>query len=145
MIDRRAVEQPKKRAWVKYAAAFLVGAAASVLILWSRGAFAAQIKEQELYLHLSDAFFITGVLIFAAGAFMFVSRNGAFDIFTYSVKFVLSFMRKKLPGEKRESYHEYKERLAAKEKAPCLFLIVIGAAYLVAGAVFALMFMGQAV
>ncbi len=145
MIDRNASKPVKKRAWIKYAVAFLIGAVMAALILWSRGAFSAALTAQELELHLSDAFFITGVLIFAAGALVFVSRNGAFDIFTYSVKYMLSLFKKQEPGKSRESFYEYKERLAAKEKTPCLFLIVIGAAFLVAGAVFALMFMGAAI
>lgn len=145
MSVRLPSEPGKKRAWIKYAVAFLIGAVMSVLILWSRGAFAAPLTAQELDLHLSDAFFITGVLIFCAGALVFVSRNGAFDIFTYSVKYVLSFMRKKQPGEKRENYYDYKERLAAKDKTPCLFLIITGLVFLMAGAVFALMFMGEPV
>ncbi len=145
MTDNRLQEPIKKHAWVKYAVAFCVGAMLSVLILWSRGVFSVALPAQELQLHLSDAFFVAGVLVFLAGAFVFVSRNGAFDIFTYSVKYVLRFMRKQKPGEKSEGYHEYKERLAAKEKTPCLFLIITGLVFLVAGAVFALMFMGQAV
>lgn len=145
MIDRNASLPVKKRAWVKYAVAFLIGAVISVLILWSRGAFSTGLTAQEIYLHLSDAFFISGVLLFAAGALVFVARHGAFDIFTYSVKFMLSLMRKPKPDRKKESFYEYKERLAAKEKTPCLFLITAGAAFLVAGAIFALMFMGKAI
>ena len=131
----------KSRPWLKYVIAFAVAATISVLLMWYFGLFSGTfIPRDDLYKALSDSFFISGMLFLCVGGLVFVNRNGAFDGLVYAVKYVFTVHYNHKQGKKNESYYEYKQRKAAEEKAPCLFLVLTGLAFVLAATVCMLLF-----
>ena len=143
-----------ERRWIKYAIAFGAGLVAVLLLMWMRGFWAEEAVDYTTqHAHLitrldkirivSDAFFIVGALMASFGALLFVSSHGAFDGIVYAVKSLTWFFRFRddtLRKKKYQSFYEYKEEKAAKPRAPFLFLVIVGAAFLLIAVAFTAVF-----
>lgn len=133
--------EKQRRTWLKYLIAPAAGAVLALCILAMRGLFSgAVLSVADRYRMLSDAFFITGVLVTGLGCLIFVAQEGAFDILVYSTKFFFGLFRPKKERKKSESYADYKARMAAKEKLRFLYLIVTGVVFLGISGLFVYLF-----
>lgn len=90
---------------------------------------------------MSDIFIIPSILAILVYALMFVSKEGAFDAITYSVKLVFysifakNMRHTKLPA----TYGEYRAMKMAQERSSSLFLLFAAIPYLITGLVFTIL------
>ena len=133
-------EKQRKRWWIKYLVTFGIASVIAVLLMWFLGLFQPALPRFEVYRALSDAFFVTGMLVLCVGALVFVNRNGTFDALVYSVKYVATLYYNHKQGKKSETFYEFKQRKAERENTPCLFLIIIGGLFVLTAGVFTLLF-----
>ena len=111
----------------KYTGAFIAGAAIWALVFWRTGGFAAEAGERLLRA-VCDAFFVSGVLVAAAGLLTALNTGGAFDIVSYS------FARlSRRSSVKNRSFYEYCEE--KKDGRVIRWFIVITGAVFIAAAV----------
>lgn len=120
-----------------YVITFIVGAFMAFGVLMMDNAFSADTLLIDRIRFFSDAFFIPGVLIFCIGMMIFVAGKGSLDGLTYSLQFLKReiFLRQKM-----ETFADYKARKAEK-KTPYGFLLLAGAAYLLLGLLFAVIYL----
>lgn len=78
---------------------------------------------------VSNATFVSGILLFMAGVFCFVSNGGGFDAFAYLGYRVRKTFRKKKQGP--DGYFEFVTARREKDKLPLLNLFIVGGALLV--------------
>ena len=129
------------RWWLKYLITFGIGSVISVLLMWYFGLFAAQnATKVDIAFTLCDAFFIPGILILALGALVFASRNGAFDMLVYAVKYVFTLHFRRKDEASKGTFYDYKTEKAGKEKTPCLYLVIVGLVFLAAAGICLLLF-----
>ncbi len=96
-------------------------------------------EKVEKYRILTDAFSIPGVILIMVGGLVFVSTDGFFDMISYS----LGRLRNSLvPFSKKsnESYYDYKTRKSGQRFKGYSFLFFDGIAFLIAAAVFMILF-----
>lgn len=111
----------------KYLITLLIGFATVAMILWSKGVF--QLTEAVAIFHtLSDAFFVVGVVIFSAGALIFSSNEGTFDMLVYGMKTFLE-MFKKQSIRKYDTFYDYRQSRVDK-KVQFGFLLICGLVFL---------------
>lgn len=112
------------------ALAALIGTAIFLAVLFGRGILSAQ-GAQESVRTWSDAFAVPGVLLFLSGAFVWIVRQGTFSGMGYAIRQIwVSLHSRSYREEHMESYSEYRERKLGGEKSPFLFLLVVGALFL---------------
>lgn len=113
-----------------------------ICVLLAVGVFAIRdgfSKEdaKELYICLSDAFFVPGILTASLGLLMLVAGEGLFNIFGYAVNMVmLPFLKK---NRETMTYYEYCVSKQAKQGDSMNYLIVIGAVFVLLGGLFAVL------
>ena len=78
---------------------------------------------------VSNATFVSGILLFMAGVFCFVSNGGGFDAFAYLGYRVRKAVRKKKQGP--YGYLEFVTARREKDKLPLLNLFIVGGVLLV--------------
>ena len=139
LIQNPESEKPS-RPWIKYLVTAGAGALAIFLVLLSRGIFSAELTEADRIKHLSDSFFLVGLLIACFGGLMFVSGEGAFDGLGYAFRSLSWFFTFK---KKHESYAEYKDRKHGGPKKSFLFLVLVGLFYVGIGAIFNTIFLSK--
>lgn len=146
-----------EKAWIKYVVAAVVGLIATVLIVWARGFWDAEVIDYTTENYhavssldrvriLSDAFFIVGALMTSFGAILFVSSHGAFDGLFFAIKSLTWFFRFRedtLKKGKPMSFYEYREEKAAKPKMPFLFLVIVGIAFILVAGIFTIIFLNN--
>ena len=110
---------------------YLITAAVGLLmvgaIIWSKDLF-AQTAPAAVFHILCDAFFVPGVVIFAAGVLVFSSNEGTFDIFVYGVSSFVDMFRKK-SQKKYNTFFDYRES-REELKLPFGFLLLTGALFI---------------
>lgn len=127
------------RRWIKYIVALLIGAAVFCAMLFGKGFMRLDTEKEKLRL-LSDAFLVPGILLLLAGCFSWIMRQGTFSGMGYTVKRIfISLHSAQYREEHKESYAEYRERKAEK-RSPFLFLIIVGAVYLIPAIVITILY-----
>ncbi len=119
----------KKTETIKTLIAAAIGLAIVLVVLFSRGFFAAETVRERLR-DLCDGMTLAGAVLLMAGMVSLLSSSGGLDVFLYamrSVKFIFTPIKR----AKRESFTEYVERRRETEKPRTGFLLWTGAAYLV--------------
>ena len=130
----------KERPWLKYVITLGAGAVISVGLLALFGAFSQPFSSlSERYTWLSNAFFVTGTMILSIGLLIWVGSQGTFDIFAYAFKMLFTVFKRKY--ERPEGFYEYKQRRAAGQKSECLYLILVGAFYILLAGLFTYLFL----
>ena len=117
-----------KKILTKYLVAILIGLIVVGAVLLVRDVFSAT-ETADVFLHLTDAFFISGVLITSAGAIVFTSNHGAWDMLAYGVSSFMDLFRKR-EKKKYDSFYDYKESRADK-RFSFGFLLISGAFFLI--------------
>ena len=111
----------------KYGITLLAGFAIVALILFGKDFF-SQTDLEVIFHILSDAFFVSGVVITAVGLLVFSSNEGTFDMLVYGMDVFADFFRKK-SRKKAPTYYDYKEMKAGK-KIRFGFLVISGLFFL---------------
>lgn len=117
-----------KKIFIKYLVTILIGLIVVGAVLLVRDVFSSE-TAAEAFLHLTDAFFISGVLITSAGALVFTSNHGAWDMLAYGVSSFMDLFRKR-EKKKYDSFYDYKESKSDK-KFSFGFLLICGAVFLI--------------
>ena len=113
---------------IKYLVTLLVGFIGVGAVLLLRDVF-SMTEAAAIFHTLTDAFFVSGVLITSAGAIVFTSNHGAFDMLAYGLSAFMDMFRKN-EKKKYDSFYDYKESKADK-KAGFGFLLICGAFFLI--------------
>lgn len=128
------MKQETKVTLTKYAICFGIEAFIAFLVIWSKGFFtqSAAVNIQIL----SDAFFVSGVLMTLFAGMMYVSSEGALVGIGFVLRnVVLAFIP--MGRAKHERYADYRERkLSEAKKHNDKCILVTGLFFLVIGIVF---------
>lgn len=118
----------------KYAVCFGVEALIAFFVIWSKGFFTQSVSVNIQI--LSDAFFVSGVLMTLWAGMMYVSGEGALIGVGYALRnAVLAFVP--MGRARHERYADYRERKlknAKKQGNSCM--LVTGLLFLVIGIIF---------
>jgi hypothetical protein len=100
-----------------------------------------QTELKTIYRYLSDGFIVPGILICGLGLLTVASDGGTFDMLGYSVSLFFLMFKRDISKEKREvkDFYEYR-KLRHEKKHSFLYLIIIGAFYIVLSLIFFLLY-----
>ena len=130
----KTVKQETKATLIKYAVCFGIEALIAFLVIWSKGFFtqSAAVNVQIL----SDAFFVSGVLMTLFAGLLYVSSEGALIGIGFVLRnVVLAFIP--MGREKHEKYADYRARkLGNAKKHNNRPILVTGLVFLFIGVVF---------
>ena len=112
----------------KYLVTLLIGFLVVGAVLLLRDVF-SMTEAAAIFHTLTDAFFVSGVLITSAGVIVFTSNEGAFDMLAYGLSSFMDMFRKS-EKKKYDSFYDYKESKADK-KTGFGFLLICGAFFLI--------------
>ena len=128
------MKQETKATLTKYAVCFGVEIIIAFLVIWSKGFFtqSAAVNIQIL----SDAFFVSGVLMTLFAGLLYVSSEGALIGIGFVLRnVVLAFIP--MGRARHERYADYRERkLSAAKKQNDSCILVTGLFFLLIGTVF---------
>lgn len=126
-----------KKHWIIVSA---IGVALTLLVLLAREVFWTEMEVAAVLSHITDAFFITGVLICGMGLLIFSSNMGTFDMLSFGIKQGIRIFNPASKLEKnRQTYADYKEERANK-KAPWVFMVIIGGGFLLISVLFLIIY-----
>ena len=85
----------------------------------------------EIYMAVSDAFFVPAVLLLCVGLLGLVSHEGFFDILSFAGRSVITLFTPFRKPENTQHYYEYKQaRQARRGPAPGPAIFLVGLAFL---------------
>lgn len=120
----------------------IVGIALSVAIAIKEKVFCA-VGLKQIFMGLSDSFFVPGVLLAGFGIMRLVVKSGAFDVMTYGISEYVNmrirsgFLKSKYKHKDINEYVEEKRRKREKKDNSALFA---GAGFIFVSVIFALLF-----
>lgn len=128
------MKQENKATLIKYAVCFGIEIFIAFLVIWSKGFFTDSIAVNIQI--LSDAFFVSGVLMTLVAGMLFVSSEGALIGIGFVIRnVVLTFIP--MGRAKHERYTDYRERkLSESRKQNDNCILVTGLFFLVIGIIF---------
>ena len=128
------MEQETKVTLKKYAICFCIEALIAVLVIWSKGFFTQSVSVNIQI--LSDAFFVSGVLMTLFAGMLYVSSEGALIGIGFVLRnVVLTFIP--MGRAKHERYADYRERkLSEAKKHNDRCILLTGLFFLAIGTVF---------
>ena len=112
-----------------YLITVLIGLAMAVAVFSNRGGF-SQPDAQAMYIALSDACFVPGVLLAGVGLLVLVANDGFFDILSYGVQTVVSMFNPFSKKERHKQFYDYKVEKASRRKKPDNVVLWVGLAFL---------------
>lgn len=127
-----------KKTAFKYTVSFVIGAAIAILVMNMRGIFALT-DFKDIMRILSDSFFVSGVCLSSAGLILFVSNDGLFDIFGFSIQLLFGALKRNVRERKYKDFYEYKEK-REKKRHSVAYLLIVGIFFIVAAVVFLFLF-----
>ncbi len=125
------MEQEKKSLLTKYLICFGVASLIALAIIWIKGFFTDSLAVNIQI--LSDAFFVSGVLLTSFAAMLYISGEGGLLGIGYVMKSVAEFF---IPGARKnhESYAAYRERKTGEtKKSVDRCILVTGLVFLAIG------------
>ncbi len=107
------MEQEKKSLLIKYLICFGVASLIALAVIWIKGFFTDSVAVNIQI--LSDAFFVSGVLLTSFAGLLYISGEGGLLGIGYAMRSVVEFF---IPGARKnhESYAAYRERKTGKTK-----------------------------
>lgn len=118
--------------------AALAGAAISCVFIFTRMDNAQTVNDVMRI--LSDGFLCGGLILALSGAMVWLVNQGTFSGLGYAFRSIFVSLHDQAYREThKETYSDYVERKSEK-KTPCLFLVIVGGAYLVVAVVFTVLF-----
>ena len=128
------MKQENKATLIKYAICFAIEAVIAFLVIWSKGFFthSAAVNVQIL----SDAFFVSGILMTLFAGLLYVSSEGALIGISFVLRnVVLAFIP--MGRAKHELYADYRARkLSQAKQRSNRHILVTGLIFLFIGIVF---------
>lgn len=122
---------------VRYAIAVSIGLIIAFIIALSRRVFSEADPAAVMGI-LSDAFFVSGVLLTCVGLILVVTSGGVFDMLAYSMIMLVSLFRRNTE-RKYKDFYEY--RTSKKDrKFSVAYLLIVGIAFVVIAFVFLLLY-----
>jgi len=113
----------------KYTVTALFAVAVTIAVFGLFGGI-TQTGVRDIFVSISDSFFIVGVFVSGAGGLLWASGQGAFDMLSYSISLMFK------PGAKdwkiKESLYDYKER-KDKNRAEFKHILLVGVCFLIIG------------
>ena len=132
--------QVNNKTFKKYLITSLIGVDVTICLLYSFGFFGNELGAADAMKMLSDSFTVTGIVLLAVGAMVYVSTQGMFDSVSYMGKFV---GRALIPGKRNaplEKYGDYKVAKSEHRFTGYGFLPIVGLCFTVIGVIFTLLF-----
>ena len=126
----------KNRKGARRAAPYVTGAVIAAGVLLLRGFFSAADAQERLTI-LSDACFVSGILLVCAGTLMLISDGGLFDMIRFgalSVYWVL--LKEERRAEKPRSFYAYRQHRLDKVKPRRTHLFISGTAFIALAFIF---------
>ena len=81
------------------------------------GVLTESMPQQEVVRFVCDGFYVAGILYLCIGGLIWASKEGAFDGLGYTISnWKHSIFHNTRDWKKKESFQEYKERVAEKKK-----------------------------
>lgn len=133
--------KPWAKQLLRYAIASSVAATLVLVYYFSYRVYSIQ-DPAQLNRYLSNAFFLGGVFVFGSGVLVFVSNEGVFNFLNYAAQKLLSRFIHSMKVATME-YRDFCDFQNSKPDAPCLFLILVGLAFVGVGAIFAFLFIAN--
>lgn len=128
------MKRETKEKLIKYSICFGVEILIAFLVIWSKGFFTQSVSVNIQI--LSDAFFVSGILMTLFAGMLYISGEGALIGIGFVIRnAVLTFIP--MGRAKQERYADYRERKlkqAKKQKDRCI--LVTGLFFLLIGTVF---------
>lgn len=90
--------------------------------------------------HLSDGFFVAGVMFTGLGLLTWVSTTGFFDMFSFAVKRAAEMLMPWVRLKDRPNFYEYKMEKEAKRKKPLTTILFTGVGLILASLVCLLLY-----
>lgn len=123
----------------KYLTSVIIGLLIALLVLQSKNTFSH--KEIILiYQDLSDAFFVSGILILLFGLMVVVTNEHVFDIAVYGSKVLFNSVMRRGNRKIANSYIEYRLLQDEKGKASYFYSIIVGLLFIAISIIFLLLF-----
>ena len=128
------MKQETKITLRNYAICVAIEALIGFLVIWSRGFFTDSLAVNIQI--LSDAFFVSGILMTSFAGMMYISGEGALIGISFVLRnAVLAFIP--MGREKHEKYADYRERKLGKmKKRNDRCILVTGLVFLIIGVIF---------
>lgn len=123
---------------LRYAIALAVGLLIALVVLLAKSVF-TQTEATAVMRIMSDAFFLSGVILTAAGLLLFVSAGGAFDMIAYGFRMLFVILRRDLSKRKYKDYYEYRQARQGKKRS-IAYLLIVGLFLLALAALFLILF-----
>ncbi len=123
---------------LRYAIALAVGLLIAFVFMLAKSIFSETDKVAIMRI-LSDAFFLSGVLLTAAGLLLFASAGGAFDMLAYGFRMLFVMLRRDLSKRKYKDYYEYRQARQEKKRS-IAYMLIVGLFMLALAALFLILF-----
>ena len=94
---------------------------------------------QLLIGELSDAFFVSGVMLTCFGLLMWSANHGAFDMLSYGIMKLFDLLKKDLTKVKYRTFYDYREAQKGKKRSFSVSLVV-GVCFIVIAFVFVVIY-----
>lgn len=127
-----------KKLVIRYSVTAGVGLAIAVLVSFARSLYWQEDTVSVLEV-LCDCFAVPGLLLILFGLLVFCTNGGTFDIFGFGAKKFFGLFKRERTEKDRESFYEYRKR-KQENKRSFLYLIIVGAVFLVIGFIFFLLY-----
>ena len=89
---------------------------------------------------LSNASFIPGVLTLGLGLFILAADGGAFEMLVYGMTRFISLFKKNSKEVRFATFYDYHVYNSEQDKTPFLFLILVGAFFIVLSIIFVVIY-----
>lgn len=127
------------KTWVKYLTSAIIGLVIALVVSLVQGLFKLTDLAQ-IYLVLSNAFFIPGCVLVCFGLLTWVNKEGTFDIISYGLKSMRRIRRNFRDSDDiPKTYYDYKEKVKRKRNA-AWHMSLVGIVYIVVGILFDYLF-----
>lgn len=122
---------------LKYLIPILVCVCVVFLILVVRDSFVK--SGQDLIKDLCDAFSVPGLIMICFGLLVFATNGGTFDMLAFGVIKLFDLFKRDLTKVKYRTFYDYRHAQQEKKRS-FWYLIIIGAAFLLVGIVFLIIY-----
>lgn len=132
--ENPTVEIPTNGKLRKYIITIIVGLVIAFIVLLIRNVFTLKTKVEILHV-LSDAFFISGFLLFGFGLLVFASNEGTFDMLVFGFAKLINVFKRDMTKSKYKTFYDY--RVSKQEKKQSFgFMVIVGLGLILVSLVF---------
>ncbi len=128
----------KMKKILKYLITFVLGSLVVLVVLFSKDTF-YQTQTSTVFRDLSDAFFVSGVIMAGLGLLVFASNGGAFDMLSFGVMRFFSLFKRDLTKVKYRTFYDYRKAQQEKKRG-FAFILIEGCVFLAVAALFLILY-----